>query len=168
MTIAVLGTLDSKGEEHAFLAERIRERGHEVLLIDVGTGDAPTVAPDITREQILPAGFSSPGDRGACVAEISAAAPAFVAALAAEGRIDGVVSLGGTLYVADRDNHAIRRIADGRVTTIAGIADSPGFADSGIARSARFDQPVALVGRGRTLLIADYNNHRIRAISLTP
>ena len=34
-TIAVLGTLDSKGVEHAFLAERIRARGHQTLLIDV-------------------------------------------------------------------------------------------------------------------------------------
>ena len=40
-TIAVLGTLDSKGEEHAYVAGRIRERGHEVLFLDVGTGGAP-------------------------------------------------------------------------------------------------------------------------------
>ena len=35
-TIAVLGTLDTKGREHAFVAERIRARGHATLLIDVG------------------------------------------------------------------------------------------------------------------------------------
>ena len=37
-TIAVLGTLDTKGLEHAFVAERIRAQGHGTLLIDVGTG----------------------------------------------------------------------------------------------------------------------------------
>ena len=46
-TIAVLGTLDTKGTEHAFVAERIREHGHQVLLIDVGTGGPPQVTPDI-------------------------------------------------------------------------------------------------------------------------
>ena len=37
-TIAVLGTLDTKGEEHAFVAECIRALGHRPLLIDVGVG----------------------------------------------------------------------------------------------------------------------------------
>ena len=36
-TIAVLGTLDTKGEEHEYVAELIRSRGHEALLIDAGT-----------------------------------------------------------------------------------------------------------------------------------
>ena len=42
-TIAVIGTLDSKGEEHAFVAEQIRKLGHEVLLVDVGTLGSPQV-----------------------------------------------------------------------------------------------------------------------------
>lgn len=41
-TIAVLGTLDTKGPEHAYVAELIRQRGHQTLLIDTGTGAAPT------------------------------------------------------------------------------------------------------------------------------
>ena len=51
-TIAVLGTLDSKGEEHAFVAALIARHGHKPLLIDVGTGGPATVQPDITREQV--------------------------------------------------------------------------------------------------------------------
>lgn len=51
-TIAILGTLDSKGEEHAFVAEIVRSRGHVPLLIDVGTGGAPSVVPCITRYQV--------------------------------------------------------------------------------------------------------------------
>jgi uncharacterized protein (UPF0261 family) len=39
--IAVLGTLDTKGVEHGFVAEVIRARGHEAVLIDVGSGGAP-------------------------------------------------------------------------------------------------------------------------------
>ncbi|MFM8435708.1 MAG: Tm-1-like ATP-binding domain-containing protein, partial [Planctomycetia bacterium] len=55
-TIAVLGTLDTKGREHAFVAERIRARGHATLLIDVGTGGPPQVPPDISREEVAAAG----------------------------------------------------------------------------------------------------------------
>jgi uncharacterized protein (UPF0261 family) len=95
MTIAVLGTLDTKGHEHAFVAERIRERGHDVLLIDAGTAEAPQVEPDIHREEIIPGGFAQPTDRGACVVEMSEAVPDFIAKLASEGKIDGIISLGG-------------------------------------------------------------------------
>jgi uncharacterized protein (UPF0261 family) len=100
-TIAVLGTLDSKGEEHAFVARLIRERGHGTLLIDVGSGGPPVVAPDITREEVAAAGgldlapLLARKDRGECVAAMSRAAPVLLARLAAEGRIDGVISLGG-------------------------------------------------------------------------
>ncbi|MEZ5329656.1 MAG: Tm-1-like ATP-binding domain-containing protein [Verrucomicrobiales bacterium] len=93
-TIAVLGTLDTKGHEHAFVAACIRARGHEAVLIDVGTSGKPQVTPDIQSEAILPK-FERPGDRGACVTAMSEAVPAFVANLAASGRIDGILSLGG-------------------------------------------------------------------------
>ncbi|QJE94886.1 Tm-1-like ATP-binding domain-containing protein [Luteolibacter luteus] len=100
-TIAVLGTLDSKGEEHAFVADLIRQRGHRPLLIDVGSGAPPTVAPDITREEVAAAAgldlapLIAKKDRGECVVAMSKAAPVLLAKLAAEGKIDGVISLGG-------------------------------------------------------------------------
>lgn len=100
-TIAILGTLDSKGAEHEFIAEMIRDRGHVPLLIDVGTGDKPTVAPHVAREDVaLAAGVDlaaviSRRDRGEAVAAMSRAAPMLVAELHREGRIDAIISLGG-------------------------------------------------------------------------
>ena len=100
-TIAVLGTLDSKGEEHAFVAALIVKHGHKPLLIDVGTGGPATVHPDITREQVAAsagidlAALMAKKDRGECVVAMTKAAPACVAKLAAEGNIDGIISLGG-------------------------------------------------------------------------
>jgi uncharacterized protein (UPF0261 family) len=100
-TIAVLGTLDTKGREHAFVAEAIRRRGHRPLLIDVGTGEPPAVAPDISRDEVAKAGgvdlatLVATRDRGACVAAMAAAAPLLLERLRGEGRIDGVISLGG-------------------------------------------------------------------------
>ena len=76
-TIAVLGALDTKGEEHAFVANLIRRRGHEALLIDVGSGGPPVVTPDITREEVAEAGkidlaaLSERRDRGECVVAMS-------------------------------------------------------------------------------------------------
>ncbi|MES2474914.1 MAG: Tm-1-like ATP-binding domain-containing protein [Verrucomicrobiota bacterium] len=100
-TIAVLGTLDSKGPEHAFVAERIRAAGHRAVLIDVGSGEPPTITPDFTREQVASfagvdlAALVARHDRGECVVAMSQAAPVFLAKLAAAHDIDGVISLGG-------------------------------------------------------------------------
>ncbi|HJM62529.1 MAG: hypothetical protein CMP31_13080 [Roseibacillus sp.] len=100
-TIAVLGTLDSKGTEHAFVAEQIRARGHDVILIDVGTGGEPEVSPEITRFEVADAGgidlqsILDRRDRGECVAAMAQAVPVLMAQLVEQGRIEGVISLGG-------------------------------------------------------------------------
>jgi uncharacterized protein (UPF0261 family) len=99
--IAVLGTFDTKGHEHAYVAQRLRQRGHEPLLIDAGTGGDAQVPADISREQVAAAdGVDLPtlqrlGDRGACIAAMSKAAAVLLAKLQSEGKIDGVISLGG-------------------------------------------------------------------------
>lgn len=101
MTIAVLGTLDSKGHEHQFVADIISQLGHTPLLIDLGSGGEPQVKPDITRFEVAEAGgldlqpLLDRQDRGECVSAISQAAPILLAKLAAEGKIHGVISLGG-------------------------------------------------------------------------
>lgn len=101
-TIAVLGTLDSKGREHAFVADVIRRRGHVPMLVDVGTLGEPQVRPDVTRQEVVAAaggvdlaGLRARRDRGESVAAMAAAAPKFLAKLAADGRIAGVIALGG-------------------------------------------------------------------------
>lgn len=100
-TVAVIGTLDSKGEEHAFVADLIHARGHRTLLIDTGTGAAPTVKPDISRYEVAEAGgiglneILARKDRGEAVSAMSQAAPVLLSKLHAEGKIDGVISLGG-------------------------------------------------------------------------
>lgn len=100
-TIAVLGTLDTKGQEHAYVAELIRQRGHQTLLIDTGSGSAPTVSPDISREEVAAAGaidlagILTRQDRGEAVTAMAEASAKLLAGLVASGRIQGVISLGG-------------------------------------------------------------------------
>ena len=100
-TIAVLGTFDTKGEEHAFVAEVIRKRGHNVLLINVGPLENPTLKPDISCEQVAAeadidlAALRARRDRGEAVLAMSQAAPILLTRLWQEKKIDGVISLGG-------------------------------------------------------------------------
>ena len=101
VTIAILGTLDTKGDEHGFVAEQIRARGHATLIIDVGTDQPPRLKPDISREEVARiegidlAALIARHDRGECVTSMAGAAAAVLVKLHAEGKIDGVISLGG-------------------------------------------------------------------------
>jgi len=100
-TIAVLGTFDTKGEEHAYVADLLRSRGHAVLLVDVGVLDGSRLVPDVTRWEIAAAAGADLSavvarrDRGEAVAVMTRGAPMVLARLQREGRIDGVISLGG-------------------------------------------------------------------------
>jgi uncharacterized protein (UPF0261 family) len=100
-TIAVLGTLDTKGEEHGYVAELIRQRGHTPLLIDVGTLEAPKIQPDIPRTELAAAAGADLAavvarrDRGEAVTMMTRGAPIVLARLQQAGRIQGVISLGG-------------------------------------------------------------------------
>jgi uncharacterized protein (UPF0261 family) len=100
-TIAVLGTLDSKGQEHVFVAELLRSRGFNTLLVDVGSLSEAMIQADVPSSEV--AAFSGEDwravfarrDRGECVALMARAAPVFLSEAAATGRIQGVISLGG-------------------------------------------------------------------------
>jgi len=100
-TIAILGTMDTKGQEHAFVAEQIRQRGHKCLVIDVGVLDQAQLKPDITRFEVAQAAgkdlnaLVAKRDRGEAVAAMSRGAPIVLSRLVADKKIDGVISLGG-------------------------------------------------------------------------
>ncbi|GGF24828.1 IPT/TIG domain-containing protein [Echinicola rosea] len=72
----------------------------------------------------------------------------------------------GNIYVADRDNHVIRKIdTQGTVSTVAGTGEA-GFND-GAAGEAQFDQPLdVVVTEEGVLYVADNRNHRIRKIDV--
>ena len=72
----------------------------------------------------------------------------------------------GNLYIADRDNHRIRKIdlSTGTITTLAG--STPGFNDA-TGSSARFNKPVSVSvdAASENVYVADEDNHRIRCIT---
>jgi DNA-binding beta-propeller fold protein YncE len=85
--------------------------------------------------------------------------------------IDGA---GTFLYVADKDNHRIRKVdtSTGGTETIAGSGDPAnggGFVDGSALVVARFNEPysVDVMPDGSYVFVADKYNHRIRRINTT-
>ena len=76
---------------------------------------------------------------------------------------------GGNLYIAERDNHVIRKVEakTGVISTVAGTG-APGFSgDGGPGAKAQLRQPHSIVfDRDGTLLICDIGNQRIRRLHL--
>jgi uncharacterized protein (UPF0261 family) len=101
-TIAILATLDSKGQEAAFIASRVEDLGHAVVLIDAGVMGQPAARPTVSREQVAHAAdvdldsLRSVGDRGAAIAAMARGAAVIVRELQRSGRIDGILGLGGS------------------------------------------------------------------------
>ena len=58
-TIIVIGALDTKGHEFAFVKASIRKRGHSPLVINTGVVGEPGFEPDISAAQVAQAGGSS-------------------------------------------------------------------------------------------------------------
>lgn len=100
-TIALLGALDTKGAEYAFVKACIEARGHRTLLVDVGVLGPPTVAPDVPRADVAAAGGAAlealvqKRDRGEAVAAMARGAQTLLPKLYAEGRFDAIMALGG-------------------------------------------------------------------------
>jgi sugar lactone lactonase YvrE len=76
------------------------------------------------------------------------------------------VDAAGIVYVADTENHTIRKITpDGTVTTLAGTARRKGSED-GVGTAARFYHPAGLAVDARgSVYVADNGNHTIRKIA---
>ena len=102
-TILVVGTYDTKDDELMFMAECIRAAGGGVLTMDVSVLGDPSRPADISKHQVAEAGGSSiqaaigSSDENTAMQIMARGASAETARLHGEGRIDGVIILGGTM-----------------------------------------------------------------------
>ncbi|MDR4887890.1 Tm-1-like ATP-binding domain-containing protein [Fredinandcohnia sp. QZ13] len=101
-TILLIGTLDTKGAEYAYVRDLISERGHEVILLNAGIVGEPTVTPTINAEEVAKAGGSSlvalreQGDRGFAMNIMSEGAANIAIQLCENNEIHGVMGMGGS------------------------------------------------------------------------
>ncbi len=99
--ILLVGTLDSKGREVAYLRQRTEERGWQVITLDVGTLGNPTCHADIPQEEVAKAGGSdfsqmkAKGDRSYAVEIMTRGAIKKAAELYSRGELSGVLAIGG-------------------------------------------------------------------------
>src|SRR5260370_25490558 len=102
MAVLLIGTLDTKGTEIAFVREQILAAGLDVLVVDAGVLNPPALAPDISRDQLYAAAGTScdalkkAADRGKAIKAAARGAAKLAQELHATGRVDGVLSLGGS------------------------------------------------------------------------
>ena len=101
-SIYAIATMDSKGNEIAYIGERITAAGGSPVLVDVGTRGAVQMQPDISRERV--ASFHPKGadavlsltDRGQAVTAMSEALVRFLVHEWESGKVAGVIGIGGT------------------------------------------------------------------------
>ena len=102
VTIAIVGCLDTKGEETGFLREVIENTGNRAWVIDTGVLEPPAFEPDTSREAVAEAGGASLAelldkkDRGFAMTVMSAGAAAITGELFANSKIDGIIAAGGS------------------------------------------------------------------------
>lgn len=100
--IVVIGSLDTKADDFAFVKQELQKRGHNPTIVDVGVLGAPGFAPDVAAEEVAQAGgadlatLREAGDRGAALDAMAKGIVPIVQRLRDEGRLDGVLSMGGS------------------------------------------------------------------------
>jgi len=100
--VLLIGTLDTKGREYAFVRDRLYLSDVDTLVLDAGVLGDPAGVVDIGSEEVARAGGSTLAalraahDRGDAVATMARGATAIARQLLEERRIDGAFALGGT------------------------------------------------------------------------
>lgn len=101
-TVALVGTLDTKREEYIWLRDELTRRGVETVLIDVGTFSDGAGIGDVSSQEVAAAvgadleQLREENDRGAAMTTMSHGAAAVVERLHGEGKLHGLLGVGGS------------------------------------------------------------------------
>jgi uncharacterized protein (UPF0261 family) len=94
--------MDTKGEEFAFVKELIEEQGLQALVVDFGVMGEPGLEPDVTRQEVAEAAggdlayLASGKHKDQAMETMAAGLAVVVRKLHEEGRLDGIISMGGS------------------------------------------------------------------------
>ncbi len=140
VTVALIGTLDTKGEEYAFVEHAVEELGVKTIVIDVGVSPKPTRNPEVSSDRVAVAGGTdipsliSANDRGAAMKVMARGAAKILRELHSAGKVHAVMALGGSggTSVATAAMRAlpigvpklmVSTVASGDVASYVGTAD---------------------------------------------
>src|SRR5206468_2348776 len=102
MSVVLIGTLDTKGSELAYVRDLLRRAGLEARIVDAGSLGPPAVEPQVSREEVFRragtslAAIQERGDRGHAVAEAARGVSALVADWIGQGEVEGILAVGGS------------------------------------------------------------------------
>jgi Ricin-type beta-trefoil lectin domain-like/NHL repeat len=162
-TVAGTGTPGDKGDDGQAIAAQLNKpygvavdstgslyitewKNHRVRKV-TGDGVITTVA-----------GTGTPGDKGddgqATDAQLN-------------NPLEVAVDNAGSLYIADSENHRVRKVTrDGVITTVAGTGTPGDKGDDGPAIAAQLNTPTGVaVDSTGSLYITDWKNHRVRKVT---
>lgn len=100
-SVVILGTLDTKGDECAYIKRLVEESGCTALVVDVGTLNPPAIEADISREKVVEAaGLSveklrASNDRRLAVETVTRGGGLIAGELHSKGALSGIISVGG-------------------------------------------------------------------------
>jgi uncharacterized protein (UPF0261 family) len=100
-TVAIVGTLDTKGEEIAFLKSLILARGHKAIVVDTGILGKPDLQADISRHDIASAGgenidtLKQRGDEAFAQNIMAAGLKKSILSLLKSKKLHGLLAIGG-------------------------------------------------------------------------
>jgi len=102
-TIAIIGSMDTKGEEYAFIKKHIEKKGLKAILIDTGVMGEPVVKPDISNKEVASAAgedidmLKKNNPTREKIAPIMAeGAKNIILKMLEKNKIHGIISCGGT------------------------------------------------------------------------
>jgi uncharacterized protein (UPF0261 family) len=139
-SVAIVGALDTKGAELAFVKDLIEHQGLRTLVVDFGVLGAPAFPPDVARDEVCRAGGGDLAElrtgehKDRAMQVMAAGLQEIVRRLYAEGRLDGILGMGGTggtsiataamrLLPIGVPKVMLSTVSGGDVSAYAGISD---------------------------------------------
>ncbi len=101
-TVVIIGTLDTKGMEFAFIKDLIEKEGLKTLVVNFGVMGEPTFKPDIPRNEVAGAGggnlaaLASGEHKDEAMKTMAAGLAVVVRKLHEDGKLHGIIGMGGT------------------------------------------------------------------------
>jgi len=100
--VVIVGSLDTKGEEFAFVKDLVEKEGLKTLVVDFGVMGEPHFEPDVKREEVAEAGGSNLGylasgeHKDEAMRTMATGLAVVVHRLYDDGKLDGIIGMGGS------------------------------------------------------------------------